>query len=198
MWKRPWSRLSVRQSADFELTLDTGESVARESVSWWRWVRRTFARASPKSLQLCRTTASVTRGGGRTSPVFADKDVVVIGGGIVCARDLLRCCTSMAREVRVLVRKEVLLGAAMGPREWERSPVGSDPCTDQLDRSWAVRTGSWNTFPWLMHYLPASKTHPFLLVDIWAQPRRGGYATVVDGKVPIQNKNLGPAGDTQG
>ena len=114
---------------------------------------------------------------------YADKDVIVIGGGS-SALERAALLREHGARVRVLVRREVYWGGR-GPREWER------PLIDRIKMPISsVGHGRENWVlehvPWLMHYLPASKRLPFTRKHLGPAPA-WWLRDRVDGLVPVQH-----------
>jgi|SRR5579864_1190646 len=113
---------------------------------------------------------------------YADKDVIVIGGG-ASALERAALLHEHGARVRVLVRREVQWGGH-GPREWERSlidrirvPISS---IGHGRENWVLEH-----VPWLMHYLPATKRIPFTQKHLGPAPA-WWLRHRVDGVLPVQ------------
>ena len=173
----------LRRIADlFVLTLATGEVVhARRVVVA---VGLTYFPQIPDVLATLPADRVSHTWGPKNFDAYAEKDVVVVGGGS-SALEAAALLHEHGARVRVLVRRQVSWGGR-GLREWERSlvdrvrvPISS---IGHGRENWILQH-----VPWLMHYLPAEKRIPFTRAHLGPAPA-WWLRERVDGKFPIQYK----------
>jgi cation diffusion facilitator CzcD-associated flavoprotein CzcO len=141
----------TRSGAEFELTLETDEVVRAKRLVVATGLTH-LAHVPDEFAGLPSERVKHTWGFGKFE-AYADKDVIVIGGGS-SALERAALLHEHGARVRVLVRREVHWGGR-GLREWER------PLIDRIKvpiSSVGHGRENWvlEHFPWLMHYLPAS------------------------------------------
>ncbi len=173
-----------RANDQFVLTLETGERVRAKRVVVA--VGLTYFPRIPEVLAGL-PAGRVEHTWGRTDfDSYANKDVVVVGGGSSALEHAALLHEHGAR-VRVLARSRVYWGGH-GPREWERKlidrirvPISS---IGHGRENWVLQH-----IPWLMHYLPAEKRIPFTRKHLGPAPA-WWLRERVDGKFPVQEKTV--------
>jgi hypothetical protein len=145
-----------RDDGHFELTLANGERARARRVVVG--VGLGYFQRLPAVLAALPSERVSHTWGRKDFPSFADKDVVVVGGGSSALETAVLLHEHGAR-VQVLARSDVKWGGR-GSREWERSlidrirvPIST---IGHGRENWVLEHA-----PWLMHYLPASKRIPF-------------------------------------
>jgi FAD-dependent urate hydroxylase len=172
----------ARSNDQFVLTLATGERV---------WAQRVvvavglsyFARI-PEVLADLPADRLEHTWGYTDFDSYADKDVVVVGGGS-SALETAALLHEHGARVQVLVRSQVHWGGR-GAREWERSlidrirvPISS---IGHGRENWVLQH-----IPWLMHYLPAKRRIPFTRKHLGPAPA-WWLRDRVDGKFPVRTQ----------
>jgi hypothetical protein len=171
----------VRSKNRFVLTLETGELVYAERVVVA--VGLTYFQRIPEVLAALPADRVTHTWGRKDFDSFADKDVVVVGGGSSALENAALLHEHGAR-VRVLARSGVKWGGR-GPREWDRGlidrikmPIST---TGHGRENWVL-----DRFPLLMHFLPAQKRISFTRTRLgpsaawWLRER-------VEGKVAVDS-----------
>ena len=170
----------TRADGEFLLSLETGERVRAKRVVVATGL--TYLAHMPSQFAGLPADRVKHTWGFSGFDAYAEKDVIVVGGGS-SALERAALLHEHGARVRVLVRRQVDWGGH-GPREWERSlidrirvPISS---LGHGREHWVLEH-----VPWLMHYLPASKRLPFTRKHLgpspawWLRPR-------VDGLFPVQ------------
>jgi FAD-dependent urate hydroxylase len=172
----------TRTNDGFLLTLQSGEQVQAKRVVVA--VGLTYFPRIPGNLAGLPADRVEHTWGPKDFPAYADKDVVVIGGGS-SALETAALLHEHGARVRLLVRREVYWGGH-GPREWERSlidrikmPISS---IGHGRENWVLEH-----IPWLMHYLPAKRRIPFTRKHLGPAPA-WWLRERVEGKFAVQLK----------
>jgi cation diffusion facilitator CzcD-associated flavoprotein CzcO len=155
----------ARIDGEFELTLENGERVRARRVVVATGLSY-LARVPDEFAHLPSDKVKHTWGF-KNFEQYADKDVIVIGGGS-SALERAALLHEHGARVRVLVRRQVDWGGH-GPREWERPlldrirvPISS---VGHGRENWVLEH-----VPWLLHYLPARKRIPFTKKHLGPSP----------------------------
>jgi hypothetical protein len=171
-----------RSNNEFVLTLETGERL---------WAKRvvvavglTYFPRVPEVLAGLPADRLAHTWGPKDFDSFANKDVVVVGGGS-SAMETSALLHEHGARVQLVARGDLHWGGR-GPREWERSlidriklPIST---TGHGRENWVL-----DHFPMLMHYLPAQKRIAFTRSRLgpsaawWLRDR-------VEGKVSIKRR----------
>jgi cation diffusion facilitator CzcD-associated flavoprotein CzcO len=171
-----------RANDQFVLTLESGEHV---------WAKRvvvavglTYFPRIPEVLAGLPADRLTHTWGPKDFDSFADREVVVVGGGSSALETAVLLHEHGAR-VQVLARSDVHWGGH-GPREWERSlidrikmPISS---IGHGRENWVLQH-----VPWLMHYLPAKRRIPFTRKHLGPAPA-WWLRERVDGKFPVYTR----------
>jgi len=171
-----------RIDGQFVLTLETGERLRAKRVVVA--VGLGYFQRIPEVLATLPSDRISHTWGRKDFPSFADKDVVVVGGGSSALETAVLLHEHGAR-VQVLARSAVRWGGR-GVREWERGlidrirvPIST---VGHGRENWVLEH-----LPWLMHYLPAGKRIAFTRMHLgpisawWLRDR-------ADGKFPIHTR----------